>query len=410
MIIYLPMAVLLLAAALWLARPWWAAGGSAAAMQRRAANVAAYRQRLLEIDADLAAGLIEPAAADTLRQELGARLLLDAQAEPAAAEPALPVRRNWRIVALAATLLGVFGAGFYAWQGSWQTQALVALAQSDPAGAELASIEEMTARLAERLQQQPDDVEGWIMLGRSYFASERYADAAQAYAKVNTLTEHQQPDWLVNEGEALALSRDRDLQGRPQQLFEQALALAPQHAKALWYAGLTAVQAGDRGVARARWQVLAQQEIPPELKLMLDQQLQSLGEPGLAEAPPPASEPAKVEAASLRLRLSLKPELLAKVPAGATLFVFARAASGPPMPLAVYRGLATELPLQVTLDDSMAMMPTMKLSQFDRWIVGARISAAGQAKAQSGDLEGSFEIGREQAQAPLDLVIDRIVP
>jgi len=102
--------------------------------------------------------------------------------------------------------------------------------------------------------------------------------------------------------------------------------------------------------------------------------------------------------------------MLAQVPADAVLMVFARAEQGPPMPVAVYRGTATPLPSEVILDDSMAVMPTMKLSQFDRWIVTARIGRTGQAKAESGDLQGSVVVGRDQAGEPLTLTIDQRIP
>lgn len=113
----------------------------------------------------------------------------------------------------------------------------------------------------------------------------------------------------------------------------------------------------------------------------------------------------------LKLAVSLAPELAERLDPQATLFVFARAAEGPPMPLAVYRGKAGELPLAVQLDDSMAMMPTAKLSQFERWIVTARVSRAGQVQALSGDLQGTLTVARDQlGDAAMALVINEVVP
>ena len=111
------------------------------------------------------------------------------------------------------------------------------------------------------------------------------------------------------------------------------------------------------------------------------------------------------------MQVSLAPALAGKIPAGATLFVFAKAASGPPMPLAVQRLADAKLPLEVTLDESMAMAPGMSLSKFDQYVITARYSAAGSVQAQPGDLEGRIEASRTQSGgAPLNVVIDRLLP
>jgi cytochrome c-type biogenesis protein CcmH len=113
----------------------------------------------------------------------------------------------------------------------------------------------------------------------------------------------------------------------------------------------------------------------------------------------------------IRLAVSLRPELQGQAPGDATLFVFAKAASGPPMPLAVYRGRASELPREVRLDDSMAMMPALKLSGFEQWTVTARVTRAGGVQAMSGDLQGSLTVARKDlGDAALSLVIDQVVP
>lgn len=393
-----PMLLLACAVAAWMTRPLWRAkvdGGQ----RRRAANVAAYRQRLRELDADAAAGLVDAETLSGLRAELDARLLLDAGAAEVSAPSA---SRSRPLSALLGMIVLAVAVGGYFYAGSWKLQQQIA---ANPQGGQApGSVDEMVAKLATRLEQQPEDAQGWAMLGRSYFALARYAESAKAYGKANALTASREPVLLVNEGEALALARDHDLAGTPRALFDAALALDPQHAKALWYGGLAAEQAGDEALARSRWTELAKQELPENVRAALVERL------GVTVAQTP-SAPTEAASPVLRLAVKLSPALAAQVPADATLFVFAKAAIGPPMPLAVYRGLASELPREVRLDDSMAMTPALKLSSFDNWIVTARLSRAGQAQAVSGDVQGSLTVARKDlGESALELVLDQVVP
>lgn len=419
MLLYLLMAVMTLIAALGLARPWWTrrAGG---ASQRRASNVAAYRDRLVEIDNEAAAGLISADAAQPLRDEAGARLLDDVDgteaASEAAAETAAPAAPMRRASAILLVLLALFAGGYYYAQGSWQLQRLVS-GEDKQQPMTSADMQQMVETLAQRLESAPDDVEGWAMLGRSYFVLQRYDEAARAYAQVNRISDNQNPDALTSEGEALALAGNRELAGRPRELFEKALAIDPGHAKSLWYAGLAADQAGDAAVARQHWTLLLEQPLPDELRTLIAERMAALGgapaaaaPPALAAAPAGASAQATPSTVSLQVRLSLAPELRERVPKDAVLMLYARAEQGPPMPVAVNRGAAPAFPAELSLDDSMAVMPTMKLSQFDSWVVTARLSRSGQAKAESGDLQGSRVVTRAEAGAPLSLTIDQLVP
>jgi cytochrome c-type biogenesis protein CcmH len=406
--LYAGMGALTLATVVWLLRPWWVARRDGHAM-RREANVSAYRQRLDEIESESVAGLMTADAAQALRDEAGARLVDDAanlQAEPAAAVAG----RSWGVIAVFGLLLAVFSAGFYYLSGSWRTAAMVAGEIEPTAESQAAEVDTMLAQLAQRLQDNPDDVDGWAMLGRSNFMLQRYQLAADAYGKANELTGRQNADLLVAEGESLGLARQRDLQGRPRQLFDQALSLDSDHAKALWYAGMSALQAGERARTVELWTRLRQQPLPDQLRAAIDEQLVALGAPVLTETPVDGPAAATPQAVALNISLSLAPELASKLPEGAMLIVYAKALSGPPMPLAVVRQPAGDFPVSVTLDDSLAMMPTLKLSQFDRWEVTARISRSGQAKAESGDLQGVIELGRQDAGRVIDLTIDQIVP
>jgi cytochrome c-type biogenesis protein CcmH len=398
MMLYMLMALLGAGAVALLTRPWWARTETTVA--REAANVAAYKSRLAEIENDLAAGLLAADAAEPLRQEAGARLLADAAA-PAPVDA--PRASGVWLAALLVPLLAA--AGYYA-AGTWRTQSLIERAAGDPEFAQQTAIENMVEGLAARLEQEPEDAGGWAMLGRSHAVLGRYEDAARAYARANALMPDGNPDWLVGEGEALALARDRDLQGRPQQLFEHALELAPAHVGALWFGGLARAQGGDYAGALGLWQRLAQQDLPEDLRAVLDARLAELAR--LAGTDDSAAAPKA--AAVLQLDVSLAPELAGADLSGRTLFVFARAVDGPPMPLAAQKIVAPQLPLRVRLDDSMNMLPEHTLSKFDRWVVTARLSVSGAAPAASGDLEGSLTVDRSAAAGPLALQIDRRIP
>lgn len=398
MIAYALMAALALLTLIVLVQPWWRT--DATRMQRRAANVASYRSRLAELDADASSGLLDSAAAESLKQELAARLLEDAQTPDAA-----PAVRTPRIlIMLVLVLLPVFGAGWYGLAGSWRTQQIIETARADPEAAQQLAVQAMVQRLAHKLESNPDDAEGWAMLGRSSAVLQRHAEAAKAYAAANRLSGEQNPDWLIGEGEALAMQQQRNLLGRPRQLFEQALALDGENGRALWYAGLAALQAEDFKLAQRHWLALSRQELPPQLREVIEQRLAELSQ--LSGEPLPAP----VAALSLDIEVTLAPQLRDRAAPGATLFVFAKAQNGPPMPLAVQRLPSAHLPLRVKLDDSMAMTPQLRLSQYDAWTLTARLTRGGTVQAESGDLQGQIELKRAEAGKPLRLVIDQVLP
>jgi cytochrome c-type biogenesis protein CcmH len=407
MISYVVMAVLVLLALALLLRPWWRRGG-AQNIQRREANIIAYRTRLAEIDNDIGAGLLDAEPAAVLKQELAARLLSDVDV----VLPAPQIAQRRPVLALVLVLvLPAFAALWYFSGESWQTQRTLDEVVAHPDQAQRLMVEAMVQRLEKRLRKSPEDAEGWALLGRSYFVTQRFAESAQAYARANALNGSQNAEWLVDEGESLAMAQQRQVAGEPEQRFEQALKLDPDQGKALWYAGLAAAQSGRYADALAHWLKLRNQDLPDELRTALDARLQELSQ--LSGLKIPARESHKMAAAepvSLQVQVSLAPGLAGKVPPGASLFVFAKAAEGPPMPLAVQKLDAAKLPLSVTLDDGMAMMPSLRLSQFQRWVLTARISKSGGVQAQPGDLQGQLQLERAAAGQPVTLVISETVP
>ena len=266
-------------------------------------------------------------------------------------------------------------------------------------------MEEMVERLADRLQQEPGNLEGWVMLGRSYFIMQRYREAAQAYSHAMALSGEENPDLLADYAESLAMAHGNTMAGAPAKLLERALAADPAHPKALWYGGLAAYEVRDYALATDRWQKLMQL-LPPDsdnarqLQEYLAKAQAGLGGEAVVTAAEPVAEPAAPAAAepvtaatvaALQVEVSLDEAMAGKVAPGDTLFIFARAANGPRMPLAIVRKTVADLPLTVRLDDSMAMTPAMKLSSFPQVVVGARISKSGTAMPQAGDVQGFSE-------------------
>jgi len=395
-------------------------GGAAAAA---GANVAVYRDQLAEAERDLAADLITPERFEQLRAEIQRRVLEDTAGAPASMAVS-PARRTALVLAL---LLPLASVATYLVVGQPRALQALAEAQADahPVGAQ--DVEAMVAKLAERLQADPANAEGWLMLARSHAALGRHGDAVAALRKLDQL-QPDNPDTLTDLADVIAMVNDRRLDGEPAQLVQRALAINPQHPKALALGGTMAFDAGDYRGARDQWQrLLAQLPADSELARTVQGSIEEADRlaaaagtaPAAATATPAAPTAAPATAASpppaaasgpaLTGEVALSPALAARVAAGDTLYVFARPAEGPRMPLAILRQPVGDWPLRFRLDDGSAMTPQSRLSGASSVVVGARISRSGNATAQSGDLVGQSEPVAANAQG-VRIVIDRVNP
>jgi cytochrome c-type biogenesis protein CcmH len=366
------------------ARPLWRRRG-AALVSRQAMNAAVYREQTRDLEADLAAGVLSRADYDIARQELERRVLDEVAPEAASAAPP----RSWVAIAGMAAIPALALATYLAVGNPGS------IALDEAAQATRHQIEGMVERLAARLKENPDDAEGWKLLGRSYGALGRFGDSAEAYARAVARLPRD-AELLADFADALAMNNNQSLAGDPEKLLERALQLDPNSLKALALAGTAAAERGDFARAAALWQRMLPL-VPADSEEA--RMIRANVEEAKAKAGP---------AVKLAGTVSLAPRLKGKASPDDTVFIFARAAEGPRVPLAVLRKKVRELPASFTLDDSMAMAPGTTLSAFPRVVVSARISKSGNAIPQAGDLEGASGVIAHDA-AGVKVLIDGVV-
>ena len=389
--------LLVLAVLLLLLRPLLRRAAPSAAASRQALNKAVYRDQLVDLERDRAAGSLSAADYEQSRAELQRRLLADASDTDPPPPPSGPA---WRSALALGLALPVAAAALYAWLGT------PAALQPQAAGHEVtqAQIEQMVADLAARLQKHPDDVKGWVMLARSYKAMQRFDDAAKAFAHVGEAM-NTDPELLSEYADLLAVQAGGKLDGKPMELVHKALGLDPNNTMALALAGTAAYNRKDFPEALRYWEHL-QKVLPPESE---DAKSVAAAIAEIRAKTGSGPEPKAVSGKGVSGRVTLAPALTAKVQPGDTVFVFARALGGSPMPLAVQRARAGDLPLEFSLDDSLAINPAMKLSEAGEVRIEARVSKSGNATPQPGDLIGESAVVKPGAK-DVRVVIERTIP
>jgi cytochrome c-type biogenesis protein CcmH len=316
-----------------------------------------------------------------------------------AAEGTPPAR--WAALG-AAGLLVIGSAALYV---SWSNWPWRASASAD-------SPEGMVARLARQLERNPQDLEGWLMLGRSYAVLQEYPLAVRSFARADRLSGGKSVEALIGEAEALALEDESELDGRAARLIEQALALAPDSPKALFFGATVAARRGDLPLARQRLVQLLTLNPPDSVRAVLEQQIsaidQKLAATSAATAPPaPDHPPGGTEPPVVRVNVTLAPALAAAA-AGAPLFVFVRDPGQAGPPLAVKR-LDSHFPQRVALTPSDSMVPGRVFAAGQSVEVVARIARSGSPVGASGDPFGkvTYRVGHDGL---VSLVIDRLTP
>jgi cytochrome c-type biogenesis protein CcmH len=400
---------MVIAAVAFIVLPLWRGARPAGAATSAQVDVALYRQRRVELDRERETGLLTKREHGLALAELDRQLLADTEdAGETAVKTDGRSPARWP-AAVAAVLVPALAVGLYLEiGGGGEALHTGARQQAGPQ-----SIEAMVRRLETRLRDNPDNGEGWLMLGRSYAVMGRPQEAVEALGMARRLLDDD-PEVLVEYAQALAAVRGGEsLAGRPAELVDLALEKAPNHPRALWLSGLAAAERGDYRIAAARWQrLLAQQAPNSESARLLQQSLEAVRarlEDDDAGAVTTASTAEAPAAASVRVHVSLAPELRDRVDADDTVFIFARAPGGPPMPLAVVRRRVGDLPATVTLDDGDALMPGPAISARETVAVVARVSRSGDATARPGDLEAQAHTAAVTGGDTVSLVIDSIV-
>ena len=273
-----------------------------------------------------------------------------------------------------------------------------------------ANLEQALVELRSHLQQQPDDLQGWLLLAQTSAMLRQPADARDAFDQVLRLDPNN-AEAMVGWAENDSMTRDdHRIEGRALELLQRAVQMHPDSQRGLWLLGISQFQAGEYNHAAETWRLLQPQLEPGSTVAKAVAEQIAMADARAGNAPATASSTAAVApaGAALQVQVELAPELKDKVVAGDVLFVYARAESGPPMPLAVARLDPGQLPVTVTLTDAMAMMPQMKLSSAARVFVGARISHSGQPVAEAGDLEGDAGVVPVDSKAPIEIRIDKV--
>jgi cytochrome c-type biogenesis protein CcmH len=390
----------LVALAWWLLRP--AASIAVAAAGTRPPHLAVLGEQLAAIDRERAAGELDADQHRVARAELQRRVL----DESAAGEVDIRDGTSRKALWLVALAIPIFAVAVYGAIGNPAALTGQSASAAPEAEASPEAVEKMLATLAQRLEKSSGDpardLQGWTMLARSYAALQRFTDADRAYARAIALAPRD-AQLLADRADVMAVVQGQRTAGEPERLIAAALLIDPKNVKALALAGNAAFERKDFAAARAHWQKA--RDLAPqgsEFAAGLDRSLIATRDAGGDQAATPPARAAEATTASttplattaparITGRVSLAPALAARVAPTDTVFVFARAAEGSRMPLAIVRRTVADLPFDFTLDDSSAMSPQTKLSGAERVIVGVRVSRSGSAMPQPGDLRG--EIG-----------------
>ena len=357
--------------------------------------------RLEALKAALKAKKISQKQYDAGRQKLADETLEGIETPGAGANTTQAENGRW-----AAFLVAIFVPGLavllYLQLGSPELAGRIASAPPQMQAAKLdhgknglPPVEDMIASLQQKLETNPDDAEGWYLLSRSFNSIKQYEKAAEAMKHAYELNQGENPTITMQYADALAMANGGMVAGEPEKLILQLLEKNPNYPQGLWLAGIAAQQQGLLEKAIGYWQravenLSGEPESQAELTRVIQHAQAELG--GAQPSPTPVDSNTNTSntasTAGITVNVALDTRLTDKAQPEDTVFVFAKATSGPPMPLAVQRLTVKQLPTTITLDDSQAMMPSMKMSNFPQVIVGARISRSGNPLPQAGDLEG----------------------
>jgi cytochrome c-type biogenesis protein CcmH len=343
-------------------------------------------------------------------------------------EPAVP--KATPLAFATSVVLGLAAVAIYASINNfpWQSPQTAATAPTNHAGVgEAGSMEQAAAALEAKLAANPNDAEGWRMLGRTYLVSGEPQKAASAYERAQSLSAVKDPDLQLDLAEALVLGGDPAQQPRARQIVAETLATDPSSQKALWYQGVMAARAGDTATAKTSWLRLVEQNPPAEIREVIVNQLRELGVevPAASGATPAVAAmggmggPGPMAGAgggqvapvgrTVRVSVKVDPALAARIQPGLPLFVSAREPGIPGPPIAALRLTTDALPVEVVLSDANTMIEGRDLSSVGDVEIVARVAVGGDVAVRSGDLLGSA-VQKKGGGEGVEIVIARVQP
>ena len=385
-------------------------------------NIEIAKDRLKELKVQRDAGEITETVYQQMHDELESTLAIDLsnQAKANKTENSSVAPKSKLTAILVALFVPLLAAFAYSQLGDFNAATGVAVKSVEiPAGEDgrpQMTIEEAITKLEERLEAEPENPDGWFMLAKTYMRTQQFQKSADAYEKVIALV-GEDVQLLLGYADALAMSEGGKLTGKAKPVVDKIMKLAPDSPTVLWMAGTAESQQGNFKQALIFWYKLNPMlDAEPKAQRQLSQLIQGaesqLGADLVAElkaaAPKSKAQPVTESKAQIIVTVDLDPALKDKVNPTDTLFIFAKALQGPPMPLAAVKLTADALPITVTLDDSIAMMPLMKLSSFDHVKVSAVISKSGQPGAKPGDLFAEIFPVSVNTQEKISLLINQV--
>ena len=410
--------VLMLAAAIWLlARPLSRTPKSNY-IENKQVNLDIYKQHVAELQADLDNALISQDEFNAAQNDLEKQLINDVPEQEDNKAKEKSASKNDLIAIF--FFIPAIAVGIYFSLGNPDTMRLgtTATNTTSPHASKAVpetkapSVSEVIVNVEQRLAKDPDNIKDLRLLSRSYLATKQFAKAEPVFAKLTTLVTND-PDLWAEYADVKGVLQQGSLAGEPVQFLNKALALNPNHLKSLWLMGTHYYRQEQYQQAVDSWQKLYSlldpaTKIAQTIQVGINQAQQKLG---VAQTPAAEATGKSMPAstASISGSVALDPALAKSAKPTDTVFVYARAASGPPMPLAVVRKQVKDLPFEFTLDDSMAMMPQMKLSSFEKVVVTARISSTGNAITSSGDLISKKNEVTNSHPMKLNLIINSVV-
>ena len=382
-------------------------------VSREEINKAIYHGKVEDLQSDLDKGLLDQDEYEHALADLQQTLLQDAQSQDQIEE----LKSGSNVFVTLALAIAIPILAFVLYEQISTGQFTNDVAQQQTINPQAQSLESSIAMLEQKLQDKPDSVEGWKMLGQSYFVMQRYDSAKQAYLKALDLVSNSDPELLVLTAEASAYSNSELFTDYEKSLLKKALLINPNHERALWYSGYAAYIATDFSDAVTHWDSLLKlvpderPEVKESLVKFLNDAREKAGLDAVEEGALVAQENSTDNARTIYVSVQLNEKVNEQANSSDTLFIYARPAQGPKMPLSLARMTVSNLPINVTLTKEMAMVPNMSIDTFDKVEVLARISKSGQAITQKGDLisQGVIVDFSQANTAEVSLDIDSIV-